>query len=40
VLDGKFDVLQTARWHRAEFTFTGDVRVTAANGKLRPAGKR
>lgn len=40
VLDGKFDVLQTARWHRAEFTFSGDVRVTGADGKMRPAGKR
>lgn len=25
--DGKFDVLQSARWHRATFNFTGDMRV-------------
>ncbi|MEJ7932579.1 hypothetical protein WG922_21595 [Ramlibacter sp. AN1015] len=28
--DGKFDVLRSARWHRARIAFTGAVRVTAA----------
>lgn len=28
IYDGKFDVLQSARWHRMSFSFTGDVRVT------------
>ena len=39
-LDGKFDVLQTARWHRAKFNFTGAVRVTGIDAKTRPAGFR
>lgn len=36
--DGKFDVLQEARWHRAVFDFTGPVRITAIDAKLKPAG--
>ena len=38
--DGKFDVLRSARWHRATVTFTGRVRVTGINPELVPAGKR
>ena len=38
--DGKFDVMQAARWHRARFSFTGPVRVIAMNPTLTPAGKR
>lgn len=40
VLDGKFDVRQTARWHKASFSFTGPVRVTHMNADLAPAGWR
>lgn len=36
--DGKFDVLQSARYHRAAFTFTGDVRVLAMGAVLTPQG--
>lgn len=36
--DGKFDVLQSARWHRASFAFTGDVRVLALSVQLTPEG--
>jgi hypothetical protein len=36
--DGKFDVLQSARYHRAAFTFTGDVRVLAIGAQLSPQG--
>ena len=36
--DGKFDVLQSARFHRAEFTFTGDVRCTGLGAVLIPEG--
>lgn len=32
--DGKFDVLDSARWHRASFTFTGDHRVTGISAGL------
>lgn len=38
--DGKFDVLKSARWHRAVFTMTGNARVTGINPTLAPAGKR
>ena len=38
--DGKFDVLQSARWHRAKISFTGDVRVTHIDAKFKPAGNR
>ena len=38
--DGKFDVLQTGRWHKAKFDFSGDVRVTAINAVYRPSGTR
>lgn len=40
VLDGKFDVRQTARWHKASFSFTGPVRVTHMDATLSPAGMR
>lgn len=36
--DGKFDVLQSARFHRAAFTFTGDVRCVALGAVLIPEG--
>jgi hypothetical protein len=32
--DGKFDVLESARWHRGTFTFTGDHRVTGISATL------
>lgn len=40
VLDGKFDVRATARWHKATFTFTGPVRVTHMDAELTKAGMR
>lgn len=40
VLDGKFDLRQTARWHRASFNFTGPVKVTHMDAEIKPAGKR
>lgn len=36
--DGKFDALQSARYHRAKFDFTGDVRVLAIGAVLTPQG--
>ena len=38
--DGKFDVLQSGRWHRATFSFTGNVRVLALGATLKPQGSR
>lgn len=38
--DGKFDVLSEDRWHRAQISFTGPVRVTGIDAKLSPAGER
>lgn len=40
VMDGKFDLRQSARWHRATFNFTGPVRVTHMFADLIPAGAR
>lgn len=40
VLDGKFDVRATARWHKATFTFTGAVRITHMDASLTKAGMR
>jgi hypothetical protein len=40
VLDGKFDVRQTARWHMAAFSFTGPVRITHMDADVAPAGQR
>ncbi|QJP10456.1 phage head spike fiber domain-containing protein [Pseudomonas multiresinivorans] len=40
VLDGKFDVRQTARWHKATFTFAGPVRITHMDASLAKAGMR
>lgn len=36
--DGKFDVIDSARWHRASFTFTGDHKVMALGANLVPEG--
>ncbi len=36
--DGKFDVLDSARWHKAKFSFTGDHKVTAIGAALIPEG--
>jgi hypothetical protein len=38
--DGKFDVLQSARWHRVKFEFTGDVETTGYTADLVPEGER
>lgn len=38
--DGKFDTLKAARWHKAIVSFTGPVRVTHMDAKMRPAGSR
>jgi hypothetical protein len=38
--DGKFDVLQTGRWHKATVDFTGDVRVTGIKADFVPTGTR
>lgn len=38
--DGKFDVLQTARWHKARFDFTGSVKVTGMRADFKAAGLR
>jgi hypothetical protein len=40
VLDGKFDLRQSARWHKATFTFAGPVRVTHMDADSAPAGGR
>jgi hypothetical protein len=36
--DGRFDVLDSARWHRATFNFTGDNRILGIDFKLKPEG--
>jgi hypothetical protein len=36
----KFDLMQEANWHRATVTFTGQVRVTAADAEYQEAGSR
>ncbi len=36
--DGKFDVMDSARWHSASFTFTGDHRIMAIGATLIPEG--
>ena len=38
--DGRFDVMVEDRWHKAAFTFTGPVRVTAGKPMLAVAGER
>lgn len=38
--DGKFDVLQSAHWHRAQVDFTGPVLVTHMNPTFKPEGYR
>ncbi|MBV4459175.1 hypothetical protein KVG96_14540 [Pseudomonas sp. COR58] len=40
VLDGKFDLRQSARWHKATFTFVGPVRVTHMDAEVMPQGMR
>lgn len=40
IVDGKFDVFQEARWHKAAFSFTGDTKVTHIRPVLKPAGER
>ncbi len=40
VLDGKFDLRQSARWHKATFSFTGPVRITHMDANAIPAGGR
>lgn len=36
--DGRFDILDSSRWHRATFNFTGDHRILAISYKLTPEG--
>ena len=36
--DGKFDVIDSARWHRASFTFNGTCRVIGIDATLVPEG--
>lgn len=36
--DGKFDVLKSARWHKARVSFVGDVKVTHIKAKFKPVG--
>jgi hypothetical protein len=38
MVDGKFDMLDSARWHRATFLFTGDHRVSGMSVNLIPEG--
>lgn len=38
--DGKFDVLQSSRWHSASFSFGGEVRVLGIEYSLTPQGTR
>lgn len=38
--DGKFDVFQEARWHKAAFSLTGDTKITHIMPQLRQAGER
>ena len=38
--DGKFDVLQSARWHRVKFNWTGDVETTGYTVDLVAEGER
>lgn len=38
--DGKFDVLQSARWHRVKFDWTGDTETSGFNADLQGEGPR
>lgn len=38
--DGKFDVLQSARWHRVKFAWTGAVEVSGMTADLQAEGER
>jgi hypothetical protein len=35
---GRFDVLRSANWHRAQFSFTGDVEIPSVRAELEPDG--
>lgn len=38
--DGKFDVLRSARWHKATVTMTGSPRVTGIDSDIKVSGRR
>jgi hypothetical protein len=38
--DGKFDMLKSARWHKAKINFTGPVTVTGMKAKFKTVGTR
>lgn len=38
ISDGKFDVLQSARWHRAKFDMTGDCQILGIGAVITPVG--
>lgn len=38
--DGKFDVLRSARWHKATVTMTGSPRVTGIDSEIAASGRR
>ena len=38
--DSKFDILQTGRWHRFSFLFTGNTEAAAVKVNAVPAGRR
>jgi hypothetical protein len=38
--DGKFDLMRSARWHRARVSFAGDVKVTHIKATYKPVGSR
>jgi hypothetical protein len=40
IADGKFDVMNEDRWHKAAFSFTGQVKVTAGKPLIQAAGER
>jgi len=40
MMDGKFDILKSARWHQAAFSFSGQVRVIGMSAEFVPSGAR
>jgi hypothetical protein len=38
--NGKFDVLRSARWHKAKISFTGNVEVTGMDAKYMQDGEQ
>jgi hypothetical protein len=36
---GRFDVLRSARWHKAKLSFSGDVEIVGLNYKIQPDGE-